>query len=212
MEVGSARRKARSIYPRLSADLDAIDGTNIQVRGTGTMFVYSTTPTTVDSAEVFVVAKAALATIAHGTRGATATNASTTCPDLSGDYIIQGEDGQVGFAIDQRRCDSVGVVWNDVGRVSQPRGPIAWYLVDGAMHQVGKGMAAAASISSDGMTIVREPKSAADSSPGRTTFRYKRLQDADLCVIDWSGSMRASRYNGSERERNAAADRSEHGC
>lgn len=133
------------------------------------------------------------------------------CPDLSGNYVIQGDDGQVEFAIAQRRCDSVGVVWKNVGQVSRPRGPIAWYLLDGMMHQVGSRMAAA-SLTSDGITIVGEPETAADSIPGRTTFRYKLLPDGDLCAVDRSGRMRGSRYTGSERERNTAASRSESGC
>jgi hypothetical protein len=184
----------------------------VRVSGTGTMFVRVTTPTATDSAHVFVYAKSALADAAFKTRGAAGlAPTSTHCPDLSGDYVVQGEDGQTVLAISQRRCDSVGVVWNDVGRELTQRGPIVWYRVDGTMRPVGHGMIAA-SLGSEGMTLVRQPESSFDSAPGRTTHRYKLLPDGDLCVIDWVASVRASRYTGSERERNAAAGRSYPGC
>jgi len=34
--------------------------------------------------------------------------ASPQCPNLSGSYMIQGEDGQVHIAIDQHKCDRIG--------------------------------------------------------------------------------------------------------
>src|SRR5437899_3347437 len=32
------------------------------------------------------------------------------CPDLSGDYMIQGEDGQVHISITQYKCDRIVIV------------------------------------------------------------------------------------------------------
>jgi hypothetical protein len=32
-----------------------------------------------------------------------------TCPDLSGKYVIQGEDGRVYFTISQLRCESIRI-------------------------------------------------------------------------------------------------------
>lgn len=34
--------------------------------------------------------------------------ASPQCPNLSGSYMIQGEDGQVHIAIDRHKCDRIG--------------------------------------------------------------------------------------------------------
>ena len=36
--------------------------------------------------------------------------ASPQCPNLSGNYMIQGEDGQVHIAIDQHDCDRISIV------------------------------------------------------------------------------------------------------
>lgn len=36
--------------------------------------------------------------------------ASPQCPNLSGNYTIQGEDGQVQIAIDQHECDRINIV------------------------------------------------------------------------------------------------------
>jgi len=35
---------------------------------------------------------------------------SPNCPNLSGNYMIQGEDGQVHISIDQRRCNRITIV------------------------------------------------------------------------------------------------------
>jgi hypothetical protein len=37
-------------------------------------------------------------------------SAATLCPDLSGKFMIQGEDGQVHITIDQRGCTRIGIV------------------------------------------------------------------------------------------------------
>lgn len=49
----------------------------------------------------------AMATSLTATRDATG---SPKCPNLSGNYMIQGEDGQVHISIDQRRCDRITIV------------------------------------------------------------------------------------------------------
>jgi hypothetical protein len=36
--------------------------------------------------------------------------AGPQCPNLSGNYMIQGEDGQVHIAIDQHECDRISIV------------------------------------------------------------------------------------------------------
>jgi hypothetical protein len=36
--------------------------------------------------------------------------ASPQCPNLSGNYMIQGEDGQVHISIDQHECDRITIV------------------------------------------------------------------------------------------------------
>jgi hypothetical protein len=41
---------------------------------------------------------------------ASAPTAGAQCPNLSGAYVLQGEDGQVHISIRQRRCDSITVV------------------------------------------------------------------------------------------------------
>lgn len=41
---------------------------------------------------------------------ASAAMASPECPNLSGNYMIQGEDGQVHIAIEQHECDRINIV------------------------------------------------------------------------------------------------------
>ena len=36
--------------------------------------------------------------------------AGPQCPNLSGNYVIQGEDGQVHISIDQHECDRINIV------------------------------------------------------------------------------------------------------
>ncbi len=49
--------------------------------------------------------------------------ASPQCPNLSGDYIIQGEDGQVNIAIQQHECDRINIVRksNYLGRITSEK-------------------------------------------------------------------------------------------
>ena len=49
--------------------------------------------------------------------------ASPQCPNLSGDYIIQGEDGQVNIAIQQHECDRINIVRksNYFGRITSEK-------------------------------------------------------------------------------------------
>ena len=44
---------------------------------------------------------------------ATHTAASAQCPNLSGTYVKQGEDGQVEIVIDQHECDRISIVRNN---------------------------------------------------------------------------------------------------
>ena len=48
---------------------------------------------------------ALLALLAHATT-------SAPCPDLSGRYLIPGEDGAVTVIIEQSRCETVTIQWN----------------------------------------------------------------------------------------------------
>jgi hypothetical protein len=51
---------------------------------------------------VLIISAISLAIEHHAT-------AAPRCPNLSGNYIIQGEDGQVHIAIDQHDCDSISI-------------------------------------------------------------------------------------------------------
>ena len=45
-------------------------------------------------------------------RSVTRRNSQVQCPDLSGNYMIQGEDGEVHISAKQERCDRINIVRN----------------------------------------------------------------------------------------------------
>ena len=72
--------------------------------------------------------------------------AASRCPNLSGAYMLQGEDGQVHISIRQRKCDSVTIIRQNnylgtiisethiltLGGKTQPDSP--WYGYSPAQH------------------------------------------------------------------------------
>jgi uncharacterized membrane protein len=47
-------------------------------------------------------------------------SANAQCPNLSGKYVVQGEDGQVHLVIDQHECDRINIVeeFNYLGTIT----------------------------------------------------------------------------------------------
>jgi hypothetical protein len=145
------------------------------------------------------------------------------CKDLSGHYVIQGEDGRVYITLAQTRCTRIAMDWKSSSYAHESR----WrhvLMLDGRSHLeaewYGSGrQLTSAQLRSGKLDIVVRPPKSVDT----TTFLWKRvlelLPNGDICVrfLDspkWSWiAMRAGRQRGTGRAgEDEAVRRSEKGC
>jgi hypothetical protein len=143
------------------------------------------------------------------------------CPDLSGNYVIQGEDGRVYVSIVQNRCKRVAIEWNN-----NPSARSKHVLVlDGQFHADGGWFGfrgrqlTSAQLHSDKLEIVAKPTKSADTSTFLWKHVLERLPNGDLCtwLVDSHGNrlpaMLAARTKSKGRVGEVeAARRSEEGC
>src|SRR5688572_29934827 len=72
--------------------------------------------------------------------GRSIAQAATTpskCPNLSGQYVIQGEDGQVGIIIEQQQCERITIVRRS-GYLGKIRSETHRLTLDGKAHEDSK--------------------------------------------------------------------------
>ena len=145
------------------------------------------------------------------------------CRDLSGHYVIQGEDGRVYVTLEQTRCKRLAMDWKTSSYAGESRSRHVLVL-DGRSHLeanwYGSGrQLTSAQVLSGKLDIVVRPAGSLDT----TTFLWKRvlelLPNGDICVrfLDsprWSWiSMLAVRQRGAGRAgEDRAARQSENGC
>jgi hypothetical protein len=128
--------------------------------------------------------------------------------NLSGRYVIQGEDGRVYVSISQAGCTKVSITWESSLFPNRP--PAEHHLaLDGEFHDDyfwfqgrRRGEQSAASLKDSALEI--RMRRAGDG------LRLVLLPDGDLCV---NGELRASREGtGNRSDEDGAANRSGRGC
>ena len=147
------------------------------------------------------------------------------CPNLSGNYIIQGEDGRVYITIVQTGCKRMTMVWNNVSYANAPSPSRHLLALDGQFH-VDAGwfgfrdpVLTSARLRSGKLEIVAKQAHSADS----TAFLWKHviepLPSGDLCTRffqprqrSWSMMLAARRRTSGQAGETEAARRSEQGC
>lgn len=143
---------------------------------------------------------------------ATPVAAATVCPDLSGRYVIQGEDGRVFVVIRQTRCASARIEWRAVSFSGEIRTTHTYVLDDkrrtvGRPWDDGKGLSRA-TFSGDTLVIVA----------GSARASLQLLSNGDLCVGSkdhdrdpWTGLTAGHQTDTTLASIDAAAARSEAG-
>src|SRR5919108_5241236 len=130
-----------------------------------------------------------------------------TCPDLSGKYVIQGEDGSVYVTIKQTRCERMDIEWVISSYDGRSR-TIHPLVLDGKFHtdtgwfgERGKRLTAA-QFRSDILEIVsKSNETRGDSMSWKQSFEL--LPDRDFCVrlFDTGFDSNAGSWSGSRTGR-----------
>jgi hypothetical protein len=150
-----------------------------------------------------------------------APNPQIACPDLSGKYVIQGEDGRVHITIVQTHCKRVAIEWNNNPTAdSKHTLPLdGRFRVDSGWFGFRERLLTAAQMHPDGLEIIAKPASSADTSVFLWKHMLELLPNGDLCarLLDSRGKpaspMLAARRKSSGRTgETEAARRSERGC
>jgi hypothetical protein len=156
---------------------------------------------------------------------------STRCPDLSGRYVLHGEDNRVYMTITQTRCARITIAWKIVEQRATSTSVHTIYL-DGKFHR-GGGLAGASStpatlanqlvsgrFRADTLEIIAKPASLTTTRAGQTQQLIRRT-NKDLCVRDFDrhgrptpGTLAALQASPTTKSEDAAALRSEkhNGC
>ncbi len=147
------------------------------------------------------------------------------CPILSGDYVIQGEDGRVYVNIIQTGCKRIAIVWKNAAHANDRSPSRHKLLLDGRFHRDAGWFGSrdpvltSAQIRSGSLEIVSKPT----NSVGTKAFLWKHvfepLPGGDICARflaagqdSWSASLAARRKTNGRAGENDAARRSEKGC
>lgn len=111
---------------------------------------------------------------------------SPACPDLSGLYVLPGEDGHVEIIISQVACQRASIVWQVRTYDSNDRSEYSVSLdnvfrVDSLKARATAG-ATAGRFRADTLEILVRPMDAPPQSQGIRTKWFYRRSDGDLCV------------------------------
>jgi hypothetical protein len=149
------------------------------------------------------------------------TNQRIVCPDLSGQYIIQGEDGRVFVNIVQTRCKRIAIEWNNDPSASS-RHILALdgrFHVDSGWFGSGERLLTSARMRSGGLEIITKPAKSADTKAYLWKHVLELLPNGDLCTrLTESNESSASAVLAARRKTSGkvgeaeAAHRSEKGC
>lgn len=144
------------------------------------------------------------------------------CPNLSGDYVIQGQDGRVRVSIQQTACKKIAVSW--VSTLPGNNAGAAHHLsLDGVFHSDSgwfngsEGQSTAAVFQKNVLEISERPRGATAADPIEWTLRIEKLPNADICTRFVQGSIKitslaAKRRGTTVAAENDAARRSENDC
>jgi hypothetical protein len=152
------------------------------------------------------------------------TIAQSTCPDLSGRYVIQGQDGRVYVTIKQTRCQRITIEWLIYSHPDTSR-TTHHLVLDGKFHADTDWFGeraqrlTSAQFRSGTLEIVSKPAETKDKAGFGWKQLFEVLPNKDLCTRffeshteAWSAS-RAGRQKSIDRAgEDDAARRSEKGC
>jgi hypothetical protein len=146
-----------------------------------------------------------------------------TCPDLSGRYVIQGEDGRVYVSIKQTRCERIEIEWlihsyPETSRTTHLLVLDGKFRADTGWFGGGKQLTSA-QFRSNVLEIVARPATAKDTAAFEWKQSFEVLPNKDLCtkfldphMESWS-ARRAGRQKSNDRAgEDEAARRSEERC
>jgi hypothetical protein len=148
----------------------------------------------------------------------------STCPDLSGRYVIQGEDGRVFVTIKQTRCERITIEWliSSYSGTSRTTHVLA---LDGKFHtdtgwfgERGKQLTSA-QFRSDTLEILSKSNETRGTSVFGWKLLFAPLPNKDLCTkffdpheASWSGRRAGRQKSNTPDDEDEAARRSEEGC
>jgi hypothetical protein len=148
---------------------------------------------------------------------------ASTCPDLSGKFGIQGEDGVVDVVVKQVACTRITIDWvrSYLGQVSHSAQTLA---LDGRFYRKGPepGPSGArlvmAHFQGDTLEIVSKALAAPDSLPAQKQ-RIVRLPTGNICIShsnrdsdSWSGLIAGVEDKPSKAAKDEADQFFENGC
>jgi len=132
-----------------------------------------------------------------------ASTLQSTCPDLSGRYVKQSEDGRVYISIKQTRCESIEIDWDGETHVLR---------LDGKSHEdtswfggTGKQLTSA-TFRSKIIELIARPEKAADASAFLWKLAFELLSNGDLCERFLSSHGSSSSVAGRQRSSDPSAE------
>ena len=144
------------------------------------------------------------------------------CPNLTGDYVIQGGDGRVRVSIKQTACTKIAISWTST--LTPPGARIMHALTlnnvfhaDSLWYGQTEAQTTAASFRNNVLEILEKPLGATAADPVAWTLRLSKLANGDLCTKFTQvpvniASLAARRTLLTKAAEDAAAKRSEAGC
>jgi len=152
------------------------------------------------------------------------TMVQSTCPDLSGRYVIQAEDGRVSVTIKQTRCERITIEWLISSYSGTSRTKHALPL-DGKFHTDTGWFGerdkqfTSAQFRLSVLEIVAETADAQSNRRLRWKHSYKVLPTKDLCMrffepqtASWSATRAGLQKSNTPAGEDEAAQQSEKGC
>lgn len=154
--------------------------------------------------------------------GGGATSAQAACPDLTGRYVMQYEDGRMHVTIAQVRCESMQIDTRSQYRYEPVVAGRHKLRLDGEFREdTGWNGSTSKQLTAtklrDGMLeIVTKPAKPDDPGAIKWQVQYRKLDDGDLCQVTkdvFDRRRRAALIKGTSADAEAiAAARSEQGC
>ncbi len=127
--------------------------------------------------------------------------ARPACPDLSGRFVIQGEDGRAFITIAQQQCQSVQIDWAITYLGDTSRSTHSFRLDNEFRRDVGwfgaKGQQlTAVQLHDSALVITAKPLNASDSVSGSWRLVLRLLPDGDLCTREYRSADRFAPMTG----------------
>jgi hypothetical protein len=154
-----------------------------------------------------------------------AANPRLECPALSGDYVIQGEDGRVYVDIVQTDCKRIAIVWNNASYANDGSPSRHRLVLDGQFHMdtgwfgSKEPVLISAAFRASRLEMIAKPTKSLDTTAYSWKHVFEHLANGDICARflepggnSWSAWLAARRKTKGRAGENEAARRSEKGC